>query len=111
MSAAPSAALDNFLRMLESGKDGAFLRFSLGNEYLKCGDTERAIEHLARAVALDQGYTAAWKLYARALAGAGRTAEAIVAYEQGIGVAAAKGDRQAQKEMQVFVRRLRNSAG
>ena len=32
------AALANFERMLASGKDGALLRFSLGNEYLKAGD-------------------------------------------------------------------------
>ena len=33
-----SPALASFERMLAAGKDGALLRFSLGNEYLKAGD-------------------------------------------------------------------------
>ena len=68
----PTGALANFLKMLEAGKDGALLRYSLGNEYAKAGDTERASVHLRRAVELDPDYTAAWKLLGRALADCGR---------------------------------------
>ena len=95
--------------MLAAGKDSALLRFSLGNEYLKASDAARAAEHLERAVALDPKYTAAWKLYGKALVDAGRTADALVAYRTGIDVARAKGDKQAEREMQVFVRRLERS--
>ena len=101
-----SAALQNFERLLAAGKDSALLRFSLGNEYLKSGDPNTAAEHLARAVALDPDYTAAWKIYAKALAAAGRRDKAIDAYRSGIAVAKRKGDRQAEKEMGVFLRRL-----
>jgi tetratricopeptide (TPR) repeat protein len=101
-----SAALEKFERLLLAGKDGALLRFSLGNEYLKSGDPDAAAEHLARAVALDPDYTAAWKLYGKALAAALRRDEAIAAYRSGIEVATRKGDRQAEKEMAVFLRRL-----
>jgi Tfp pilus assembly protein PilF len=103
---APSAALAGFERMLAAGKDGALLRFSLGNEYLKAGDAARAAEHLQQAVALDASYTAAWKLLGKALAAAGRSDAALAAYREGIAVAARKGDRQAEKEMTVFARRL-----
>ena len=107
MADAPrSPALVNFERMLASGKDGALLRFSLGNEYLKAGDPQTAATHFARAVEFDPHYTAAWKLYGKALAQAGRTDEAIAAYQRGIEVARARGDKQAEKEMLVFVRRL-----
>jgi Tfp pilus assembly protein PilF len=101
-----STALANFERMLASGKDSALLRYSLGNEYLKAGDAARAAEHCARAVELDPNYTAAWKLYGKALAAAGRDAQALDAYRRGIEVATAKGDKQAEKEMRVFARRL-----
>jgi Tfp pilus assembly protein PilF len=101
-----SVALESFERLLAAGKDSALLRFSLGNEYLKSGDSNRAAEHLARAVALDPDYTAAWKLYAKALAAGERSDEAIAAYRSGIAVAKRKGDRQAEKEMGVFLRRL-----
>lgn len=103
---APSAALASFEKMLAAGKDGALLRFSLGNEYLKAGAAARAAEHLARAVAQDADYTAAWKLLGRALVQAGRRDEAIAAYRAGIEVARRKGDKQAEKEMTVFARRL-----
>jgi predicted Zn-dependent protease len=106
MDAPPSPALASFERMLAAGRDGALLRFSLGNEHLKAGDALRAAEHLQRAVALDPGYTAAWKLYGRALASAGRLADALAAYREGIAVADAKGDKQAGKEMAVFARRI-----
>ncbi len=92
--------------MLAAGKDGALLRFSLGNEHLKAGDAARAVEHLARAVALDPDYTAAWKLYGKALTAAGRNEDALAAYRSGIEVAAKRGDKQAEKEMRVFARRL-----
>ena len=101
-----SAALASFEKMLAAGRDGALLRFSLGNEFLKAGDPASECLHLARAVAHDPAYTAAWKLYGKALAAAGRDAEALAAYRQGIDVARAKGDRQAEKEMSVFARRL-----
>jgi predicted Zn-dependent protease len=102
----PGAALASFEKMLAAGKEGPLLRFSLGNEYLKSGEAASAAEHLARAVELDPSYTAAWKLLGKALAAAGRDAEALTAYERGIEVAQRKGDKQAQKEMQVFARRL-----
>lgn len=111
MTAFLSPALANFEKMLAAGRDGALLRYSLGNEYLKTGDAARAADHLARAVAFDPTYTAAWKLYGKALAGAGRNAEALAAYREGIAVAHARGDKQAEKEMTVFARRIERDPG
>ena len=104
-----SAALTAFERMLASGKDNALLRYSLGNEYLKIGEFGAAADHLARAVAFDAQYTAAWKLLGKALAAAKRRDEAVAAYRSGIAVAKRKGDRQAEKEMAVFLRRVENA--
>ena len=99
-------SLPAFLKMLEAGKEGALLRFSLGNEYMKAGDAANAALHLRRAVELDPGYTAAWKLLGRALVDGGHADEALAAYNAGIAVATRRGDKQAQKEMQVFARRI-----
>jgi predicted Zn-dependent protease len=104
--APPSPALRNFERLLAAGKDGALLRFGLGNEFLKCGDVEAAVTHLRRAVALDPGYSAAWKLLGKALSAAQRDDEALAAWHEGIAAAQRKGDKQAMREMQVFARRL-----
>ena len=95
-----------FERLLASGKDGALLRFALGNECLKAGEALTAAGHFERAVAFDPQYTAAWKLYAKALADADRARDALDAYEKGIAVAQHRGDKQAEKEMRVFARRL-----
>ncbi len=100
------AALANFERMLAAGNDSALLRYSIGNELLKAGDAAGACVHFASAVAQDPAYTAAWKLYGKALAAAGRSDDALAAFRQGIEVAKARGDRQAEKEMGVFARRL-----
>lgn len=98
-------------KMLAAGKDSALLRFSLGNEYLKQGQAETAAVHLQQAVALDPGYSAAWKLLGKALLAAERQEEALTAYRQGIAVAESKGDRQAVKEMTVFARRIEKYLG
>lgn len=103
---AKSAALVNFEKMLAAGKDSALLRFSIGNEYAKAHEWASAVEPLGNAVALDPQFTAAWKLYARALQETGRPREALAAYRTGIDVAQRKGDRQAEKEMTVFARRI-----
>jgi tetratricopeptide (TPR) repeat protein len=106
MAAEPSPALVNFERMLAAGRDGALLRFSLGIEYLKIGDSDRAAGHLRQAVTLDPEYTAAWKALGRALADSARPSEALAAYRAGIAVAQRRGDKQAGKEMEVFARRI-----
>lgn len=102
--------LDNFEKMLASGQDNALLRYSLGNEYLKIGDAPAAVRHLRHAVAHDRAYSAAWKLLGKALAEAGDAVAAMEAYRTGIEVAENKGDKQAAKEMQVFLKRLEKAA-
>ncbi|MEJ2521416.1 MAG: tetratricopeptide repeat protein [Gammaproteobacteria bacterium] len=94
-------------KLLAGGREDALLRFSLGNACLKEGDAATAAEHFRRAVALDTGYSAAWKMLGRALEEDGRLAEAAGAWQRGIAAAEARGDLQAGKEMQVFLRRVR----
>lgn len=101
--------VQSLLKMLEQGRDSALLRFSLGNEYVAAGEFQHAAAHLRRAVELDGGYSAAWKLLGKCLAELGKHDEAIAAYSQGITVAGRKGDRQAVKEMTVFLRRLQKN--
>lgn len=101
---------ERFEAMLAAGRDSALLRFSLGMHYLKAGDPKRAADHLRRAVAQDRDYSAAWKLLGKALAGCGDAAGAADAYRDGIEAAGRRGDKQAAKEMTVFLRRLQRPA-
>ena len=98
-------------QLLAGGKDNALLRFTLGNEYLNGHDAASACVHLKRALEHDPEYSAAWKLYGRALAESGLPNDALAAYRHGIEVAERKGDKQAAKEMQVFARRLEKMLG
>lgn len=97
--------IENLEAMRARGQDSALLRYSLGNEYLKQEQLDQAIDHLREAVHQDPNYSAAWKLYGKALTQANQPAEAINALTQGIDVAEGKGDAQAAKEMRVFLKR------
>ncbi|MDA3921784.1 MAG: tetratricopeptide repeat protein [Salinisphaera sp.] len=94
-----------FQAMLDAGHDGALLRFSLGELCFKAGDLDAAVTHLAEAVRQDSQYSAAWKLYGRALLDQGQFQDALETLERGIEVANARGDNQAAREMQVFRKR------
>ena len=98
--------LDRLEAMLASGQDSASLRFALATGYLKQSDPERAVAHAKVAVAQDPDYSAAWRLLGQAQVAAGSTDEAVASFERGIAVARQRGDRQVEKEMQVFLRRL-----
>ena len=100
------SVIENLETLLDSGEDNALLRFSLGNAYLKESEYPAAIRHLSRAVELDPEYSAAWKVYGKALAASSRFEEAARAYKKGIEVAEGKGDIQAAREMKVFLKRL-----
>jgi predicted Zn-dependent protease len=102
---------ERFEALLASGKDNALLRFSLGMHYLKAGDAARAAGHLRRAVEQDAQYSAAWKLLGKSLAESGDAPGAVIAYRNGIAAAERRGDKQAAKEMTVFLRRLEKAAG
>ena len=91
--------------LLAKGQDNALLRYSLGNEYLAT-DPAKAAAHLELALRHDPDYSAAWKLLGKARAALGLTDGAREAWQQGIAAAGRRGDKQAEKEMQVFLKRL-----
>jgi Tfp pilus assembly protein PilF len=106
-----SSTLENLEKLIGTARDGALLRYSLGLEHLKSGDLERAIERLREAVTRDPLYSAAWKALGKTLEQNRRNADALDAYRHGIEAAKKKGDRQAEKEMSVFARRLEKQRG
>jgi len=103
--------IKNLQAMLATGQDNAMLRFTLGSQLLKAGRLAEAVPHLAAAVEQDPGYSAAWKMYGKALYEAGELQDAGEVYRQGIQAAEGKGDMQAVREMQVFLRRIDKATG
>lgn len=104
--------LESLEKMLAKGVDNALLRFGLGKGYLDAADHTKAVEHLQRCVEFDPKYSAAWKLLGKAWLAEGDSAHARQAWERGLEAAAAHGDKQAEKEMTVFLKKLgrRNNA-
>lgn len=98
--------IGNLEKMLFSGQDNAMLRFGLGNAYYQQHDFHSAVTHLEKAVEHDPDYSAAWKLLGKSLAQCSEKAKAMNAFEKGIASAEKKGDIQAIKEMNVFLKRL-----
>ncbi|WP_298185540.1 tetratricopeptide repeat protein [uncultured Pseudomonas sp.] len=93
-------------KMLAKGVDNALLRFGLGKGYLDAEDFSLAAQHLQRCVQFDPQYSAAWKLLGQALNKQGLSDEARAAWTLGLQAAEAKGDKQAGKEISVFLKRL-----
>jgi len=82
------------------------LRLSLARLRAESGQWETAAQHLESAVMQDPAYTAAWKELGRVRRQLGDSESAAAAWRTGIEVARANGDKQAEKEMNVFLRRL-----
>jgi Tfp pilus assembly protein PilF len=94
-------------KLLGTPRDGALLRYSLGLEHAKAGNHDKAVQYLRDAVERDVLYSAAWKALGKSLTELKKNEDALAAYESGIAAARKKGDRQAEKEMTVFAKRLR----
>ncbi|AZF24229.1 tetratricopeptide repeat protein [Pseudomonas sp. R2-60-08W] len=102
--------LESLEKMLAKGADNSLLRFGLGKGYLDLKDHAKAAKHLQKCVEFDPKYSAAWKLLGKAQLGQGDNAAARDAWERGIQAAQAHGDKHAEKEMTVFLKKLDRQA-
>lgn len=98
--------LDALRKMLARGADSSMLRFGLGSALLEEGSYDEACEHLMRCVELDEDYSAAWKLLGRAYERTGNIGEARRVWQEGLAAAQRSGDKQVEREIEVFLRKL-----
>jgi len=98
--------IESLEKMLAKGVDNSLLRFGLGKGYLDLGENTKAAEHFQRCVEFDPKYSAAWKLLGKAHLALADFAAARQAWEQGLEAARNHGDKQAEKEMTVFLKKL-----
>jgi len=104
--------ISSLLNLVGTERDNAMLRLALARLLAAQSEPEQAAVHLEAAVEMDSDYTAAWKELGRVRQMNGDNEGAAIAWSQGIEKARAKGDKQAEKEMTVFMRRLaRGQAG
>lgn len=98
--------IGSLLKLVGTQRDSAMLRLTLGRLLGARGDLAEAEAHLEAALAMDADYTAAWKELGRIRQQNDDPAGAAEAWRRGIEKARERGDKQAEKEMTVFLRRL-----
>lgn len=96
----------SLLKLVGTQRDSAMLRLTLARLLSAQGDPAQAEAHLEAALGMDAAYTAAWKELGRVRQQNDDPAGAAEAWRQGIEKARENGDKQAEKEMTVFLRRL-----
>lgn len=96
----------NLLKLVGGERDSAMLRLTLARLLAAQGELAQAETHLEAALGMDAGYTAVWKELGRVRQRNDNPAGAAEAWRQGIEKARENGDKQAEKEMTVFLRRL-----
>jgi predicted Zn-dependent protease len=106
-----STRIDALLKLIDSDRDSAVLRFGLAQALFNEQRYLEAVDHLLAAVAFDSGYSAAWKLLGKAHIANSDWQAAQRAYQQGMDAAQANGDQQAAKEMAVFLKRISKHVG
>ena len=102
----PEAIAQASEKMIEKGRDSYESRLAAGQARLKLGQFEKAIEHLARATEHQPAQTMAWQELGKACERTGDFSRAKTAWQTGLAAAQKNGDKQAEKVLSVWLKRL-----
>ena len=102
--------IDSLRKMTGSPRDSAMLRLTLAQLLIDREEFSEAESHLLAALEMSSDYTAAWKALGNVRLESGNPDGAREAWTRGIEIARENGDKQAGKEMAVFLRRLEKQA-
>jgi tetratricopeptide (TPR) repeat protein len=94
-----SERLVQILELLDSSPRDSFLLFAAAKEYEKMEDLEEALDYYALLEQSDPAYVGLYYHLGKLLEKLGREQEALQAYERGIHVAQAQGDRHSHSEL------------
>jgi predicted Zn-dependent protease len=103
--------VEQLRKLVQAGQGDHLVNYLLGVELNKVHDYAAAAEALERARQLNPRHSATWRHLGDALRLAGRHAEAMAIYREGITVAEETGELQTAKEMGVFLRKLEGARG
>jgi len=98
--------IESLRKMIGTARDSAMLRLTLARLLREQDEYSEAESHIEAALEMSRGYTAAWKELGRIRQQSGDREGAAEAWGQGIEIARRNGDKQAEKEMTVFLKRL-----
>ncbi len=92
--------------MLADGRDDPMLRFGLGSAYFNEKNFDACVPHLEACIEQDEQYSAAYKLLGKAYMKLDKLVLARSVFNRGIKVAVNQGDKQTEKEIRVFLKKL-----
>lgn len=98
--------IEALLKLIGTDLDSALLRMTIATTLLNQEMAAEAEAHLSEATVMDPSYTAAWKSLGKVRLSLEDAEGARTAWQAGIEAARENGDKQAEKEMAVFLRRL-----
>jgi len=97
---------DRLEGMLAKGQDNPLLRFGLGSNYFNQKNHDKALEHFMVCVEQEPTHSAAWKLLGRSYMALAQKDKAEIAFQEGLKAAKLNGDKQVEKEINVFLKKL-----
>jgi len=92
--------------LIEKGRDSYEARLAAGQARLAQGDLEQAIAHFRRATEFRDDRAAVWQFLGKALNTHGEPEAARGVWEHGLEVAREQGDKQSEKVMTAWLKRL-----
>lgn len=98
--------IEKLMKVLESGRDSAVLRFSLAKALMNARQFEDAAHHLLEAIRQNPDYSAVWAALGECRARLEDHDGSAAAWVEGVAVAIRRGDIQAKRQMEVRLRRL-----
>ncbi len=93
-------------KLIDDGRDSYEARLAAGQARSKNGDLEKAIVHFRAATKHAPQHTMAWQELGKALEANDEPGGAREAWERGLAAARANGDKQAEKVIGVWLKRL-----
>ncbi len=93
-------------KLIKAGRDSYESRLAAAQAWLSAGDAQKALAHLDKAREFNPDRSMLWQLIGKAHLKTGDHAGARQAWQQGVAIARDHGDKQAEKVMTVWLRRL-----
>jgi folate-binding Fe-S cluster repair protein YgfZ/Flp pilus assembly protein TadD len=97
-----------FLQVLEIDDQDTLANYGIGSIAVEKSDWSRAIDHLEKVVSADANYSVAYLALGKAYKGVGDFSRARTAWENGLLIAAKKGDLMPANQMQVELQSLKS---
>ena len=102
--------IESLEKMLAKGVDNSLLRFGLGKGYLDLGENAKAVEHFQRCVEIRSEVFGGLETVRQGPSGADRLCSRATGLGERHRSRQNHGDKQAEKEMTVFLKKLDRQA-